>query len=254
MCVTSQTLVCNDLFCHCLRDAILSRPINACSILLGLKARSRRFKCSVQGVCVPWFGTIKFFVVAVVLIHHTNHGHVRFATHPQSDEICGVVLMWVTSQSLFHSTLFCRSLHVATLSRPNQRFEKYFRGLKARSRRFMCSGAAGVSHDSPRTPNVHISGHLRFKTPPKFHEKTPRETQKQRNGGGKGKKKREILGPPPIGSPPFGAPPFRGPTLRGPTFSEVWPSTHRGSTLRAPPFGAPFWVEPRGVEPRWVNH
>ena len=33
-----------------------------------------------------------------------------------------------------------------------------------------------------------------FKTPPKFNEKTPRETQKQRNGGGKGKKKSEILG------------------------------------------------------------
>ena len=70
----------------------------------------------------------------------------------------------------------------------------------------------GVSHDSPRTPNVHISGHLRFKTPPKFHEKTPRETQKQRNGGGKGKKKREILGLPPFEAHPSGS--LLGKTLK----------------------------------------
>ena len=47
-----------------------------------------------------------------------------------------------------------------------------------------------------------------LKTPPKFNEKTPRETQKERNDGGKGKKKREILGLPPFGAPPFGAPLF----------------------------------------------
>ena len=93
------------------------------------------------------------------------------------------------------------------------------------------TGPPGLAHDSPRTPNVHISGHLRFKTPPKFYEKTPRETQKERNGGGKGKKKREILGLHPFGAPPSGPHPFG-----------------------APPFGAPFWVEPREVEPRWVKH
>ena len=61
--------------------------------------------------------------------------------------------------------------------------------------------AAGASHDSPRTP----------KTPPKKHKKTPRETQKERNGDGKGKKKRDFFGPPPFGAPPFGAPPFGAP-------------------------------------------
>ena len=45
-----------------------------------------------------------------------------------------------------------------------------------------------------------------LQTPPKFHEKTPRQKQKERNGGGRGKKKREILGPPPFRAPPFGAP------------------------------------------------
>ena len=34
------------------------------------------------------------------------------------------------------------------------------------------------------------------KTPPKFNEKTPRETPKERNGGGRGKEKSEILGGP----------------------------------------------------------
>ena len=60
---------------------------------------------------------------------------------------------------------------------------------------------AGARTRQPDSPHVHISGHLRFKTPPKFNEKTPRETQKQRNGGGKGKTKREIWGPPPFGAP-----------------------------------------------------
>ena len=50
-----------------------------------------------------------------------------------------------------------------------------------------------------------------LQTPSKFYEKTPSETQKERNGGGKLKKKREIFGPPPFGAPPFEAPPFRAP-------------------------------------------
>ena len=48
---------------------------------------------------------------------------------------------------------------------------------------------------------MHISGILRFKTPPKFNEKTPRETQKERNGGRKGKNKSAILGGPAEGGP-----------------------------------------------------
>ena len=57
----------------------------------------------------------------------------------------------------------------------------------------------------PESPNVHISGFPAFKTPPKFNEKTPRETQKERNGGGKGKKKSEILGGPAEGCPVEGS-------------------------------------------------
>ena len=68
---------------------------------------------------------------------------------------------------------------------------------------FGCSaGAAGVSHHNPRTPHGHPS------ITQKFHEKTLRGTQKERNGGGRGKKARNVasLPPPPFGAPPFGAP------------------------------------------------
>ena len=105
-----------------------------------------------------------------------------------------------------------------------------------------------------RQPENSKRAHFRapaLQTPPKFYEKTPRETQKERNDGGKGKKEREILGPPPLGAPPFGAPPWgapplggptlggptlgahpSGPTLRGPTFSRFGPPTLGGATLQ----------------------
>ena len=77
------------------------------------------------------------------------------------------------------------------------------------------SAGPRASHDNLRTPNVHISGPRRFK----HHQ---REGEKNDNCGRRGKKKREILGPPPFGAPPFGAPPFGAPpfgasTLQGPT-------------------------------------
>ena len=95
---------------------------------------------------------------------------------------------------------------------------------------FRSPGAAGAR---ARQPENSKRAHLRvlaFKNTTN-NEKTPRETQKERNDGGKGKKKREILGPPPLGPPPFGAPPFGGPTLRGPT-------------LRGPPRWAPTLAGP----------
>ena len=53
----------------------------------------------------------------------------------------------------------------------------------------------------PESPNVHMSWPRRFKKTPKFNEKTPRETQKERHGGGRVKKKSEILGGPAEGGP-----------------------------------------------------
>ena len=65
-----------------------------------------------------------------------------------------------------------------------------------------------------------------LQTPPKFHEKTPREGRKNEISGGREKKKREILGPHPsdptlwapnpLGPHPFGPPPLRLPTPSGP--------------------------------------
>ena len=78
-----------------------------------------------------------------------------------------------------------------------------------------------------------------LQTPPKFHERTPRERKKKENCGGKREKKRENFGPPTL----------RGSTLRG--------STLRGSTLRGPNLRGPnllplflgLGLHPRGLHP-----
>ena len=104
-------------------------------------------------------------------------------------------------------------------------------------------GLSGCCVNPGGPPGLHTTAenskraHLRVRalqTPPKFNEKTPRETQKERNGGGKGKKKREIFGP-----PPFGASTLRGPNLAppfGPHPSGPHPSgPHPLGPFRAPP-------------------
>ena len=90
-------------------------------------------------------------------------------------------------------------------------------GCRVKPRRPHQTGPPGLAHDSPRTPNVHISGPLRFKTPPKFHEKTPKRHRKSETVAGKGRKSAKFWAPHHLrsGPHPFGAPPFRGPTLRG---------------------------------------
>ena len=76
-----------------------------------------------------------------------------------------------------------------------------------------------------------------IQTPPKFHEKHPERHRNSETVAGKGKKKSEILGP-----PPFGAPPFRGPTLSG-------PHPFGAPPFWAPPFWAPpFWAPPKEAE------
>ena len=63
-----------------------------------------------------------------------------------------------------------------------------------------------ASHDSPRTPNVHISGPRRFKHHQNSMRRHPREGRKNENCGGRVKKKSAKCCPPTL----------RGPTLRGP--------------------------------------
>ena len=60
--------------------------------------------------------------------------------------------------------------------------------------------AAGASHKTRELQTCTFEPR-RFKTPPKFHEKTPREGRKNEISGGREKKKREISGPPKIQAP-----------------------------------------------------
>ena len=76
-------------------------------------------------------------------------------------------------------------------------------------------GAAGVSHDSPRTPNVHISGPLHFKNTKIQREDTQRDTKRTNFAAGEGKKS-EILGGPAKGGPGKGGPGKGGPGKGGP--------------------------------------
>ena len=133
-------------------------------------------------------------------------------------------------------------------------------GCRVKPRRPHQTGPPGLAHDSPRTLNVHISGPRRFK----HHQtstKGPQERERRKKiVAGRGKKKREILGPPLFGASTFrglhssGPPLFGASTLRGlhssglppsvPHFFWVWASTFRGLHSSGPPPSGPhfFWV------------
>ena len=76
--------------------------------------------------------------------------------------------------------------------------------------------ALWLSCETPAAPKPHDSlrrAHWRvpaLQTPPKFHEKTPRERRTNEISGGS-EKKREISGPPPFGPPTLRAPHPLGP-------------------------------------------
>ena len=77
-------------------------------------------------------------------------------------------------------------------------------------------GVAGVSLDSPRAQTCTFEGPGLQKHHPKFNEQDQQEREKRmKNCGGRGKKKREILGPHRSGPPPFGAPHPSGPHPSG---------------------------------------
>ena len=116
-------------------------------------------------------------------------------------------------------------------------------------------GAAGVSHDSPTTQTCTFQAPALQNT--KFHEKTPRETQKERNGGGKRKSAKFC---PPILVPTLLVPTLLAPTLLVPTLlagpsgpaPTLW---GRPPPFGAPPFGPPhfFWIAPPPPLP-WGPH
>ena len=78
-----------------------------------------------------------------------------------------------------------------------------------------------------------------LQTPPKFHEKTPREGRKKENCGGRGEKSSKFLAPTLLGAT------LRGPTIRGPHPSGPHPS---GPTLRGLVFAHPGGREGGGGE------
>ena len=96
-------------------------------------------------------------------------------------------------------------------------------------------GPPAFPHDSPRTPK---RAHFRapaLQTPPKFHEKTPRERKRARMGAGEGKKNAHFWASHPSGPPPFGPP--SAPHPSGPNFFQVWSPTPPGHPPpRAPTF------------------
>ena len=111
-----------------------------------------------------------------------------------------------------------------------------------------------------RQPENSKRAHFRapaLQTTPKFHARTPRERKKKENCGGRGKKKREILGPPPFGAPPFGwAPPFWAPPFWAPPYWApplFWAPPFWAPPFWAPPFWAPpFWAPPLRRAPHFV--
>ena len=71
-------------------------------------------------------------------------------------------------------------------------------GCRVKPRRPHQTGPPGLAHDSPRTPNVHISGHLRFK----HHQNSTRKPPEREEKNQKGRKSAKFW------AHPFGAPPF----------------------------------------------
>ena len=98
--------------------------------------------------------------------------------------------------------------------------------------------AAGLAHDSLRTPNVHISA-PELQTPPKFHEKTPqREEERMKFPVGERKK-----------STKFWAPNPSGPTLSGPHHRPAHHPTHPPP----PNKNSPNVVWPNSVKQNWPH-
>ena len=94
---------------------------------------------------------------------------------------------------------------------------------------WVCSRFSGLSHLSVPA----------LQTPPKFHEKTPREREERMNFPvGERKNSAKFWAPHPSDPPPFGPPPFgRGPTPPGPHQNKklanaVWPTSVKFGQIR----------------------
>ena len=84
---------------------------------------------------------------------------------------------------------------------------------------FVCVGPPGFRTTARELQTCTFQGPNASKTPPKIHEKTPREGRKERILRRERKKKREILGPPTLRAPHPSGPPLRTPTFLHPPTS-----------------------------------
>ena len=102
-------------------------------------------------------------------------------------------------------------------------------GCRVKPRRPHQTGPPGLAHDSPRTPNVHISGPRRFK----HHQNSTQGSQERE------KEERKLWRRSEKKARNFGLPTLRGPTLRSATFSRFGPPPFGAHPSRAPHFVVP---------------
>ena len=77
-------------------------------------------------------------------------------------------------------------------------------GCRVKPRRPHQTGPPGLAHDSPRTPNVHISGPRRIKHHQNSTRRPPEREEKNEFCGGRGKKSAKFWAPHPSGPHPSG--------------------------------------------------
>ena len=118
-------------------------------------------------------------------------------------------------------------------------------GLSCETRRPHQTGPPGLAHDSPRTPNVHISGPLRFKHHQNSTKRPPkREKEERKLWRRRRKNSAKFWVPHPSGLHPSGFH-LSGLHPSGPHFFWVW-----ASTLWGPPFEGPTLCRPKIQHPK----
>ena len=108
-------------------------------------------------------------------------------------------------------------------------------------------GRRGFTRQPENSKRAHLSAPA-LQTPPKFHEKTPREGRKERILRRDSEKKvAPPFGPPPFEPPPFEPPPFEPPPFEPPPFE---PPPFEPPPFKPPPFEPPSF-EPPPFESVW---
>ena len=110
-------------------------------------------------------------------------------------------------------------------------------------------GRRGFTRQPENSKRAHLSAPA-LQTPPKFHEKTPREGRKERILR-RDREKSAKFWAPTLRGPTLRGPTLRAPTLRAPTFSGLGPPPFGAPPFGAPPFGATLFL---GWAPHPSNH